>query len=105
DNLGGSNECPHLLMILLARRPLDAAAHIHAIRPYHLDRLLYIVWGKSPSQKNTRNFGYLCCKLPINYLSSPSIGLIRKGVQYESSDSGPPTKLRQGQKRAPILHA
>jgi hypothetical protein len=72
---------------------------------YRLDRLPNIVRGEPPGQENARSLGYFCGELPINYFSSASIGLIGEGVQHESPNAGPATKLRQGEKRAPIFHA
>src|SRR6267143_5558005 len=93
DNPDGSNECTHFLVILLARCPLDATAHIHTIRLYRLDRLLNIVRGEPTGKENARSLGCFCGELPINHLSSASIGLIGKGVQHKPSNTGPPAKL------------
>ena len=92
-------------MIFLTRRLLDATAHIHAVGLNNLDRFLDILRGKPSSQKHARSLGHLCCKLPVDDLSSASIGLIGKGVQHKPSYTGPPTKLCQSEKCAPIFHA
>ena len=92
-------------MILFARRPLDATAHIYPIRLYRLDRFLNIVRREPPGKENPRSPGGFCSELPIDHLSSASISLIGKDIQDKPSNPGPPTKLRQGEKRASIFHA